>query len=84
MTVQINKNLSNSNNLTHKSNWKTDYKKEPSEYTVVDKSTIFFYYLQNSTNIKTYGKVVQLIDSFIDELVKRGKSSFASQSRTLH
>ena len=43
--VQINKDFSNSYNLTPKSNLKIDHKKEPSKYTcetVVNKSKTFF------------------------------------------
>ena len=45
ITVQINKEFFNSNNLTPKSNLKSEHKKQPSEYTretVVDKSTTFY------------------------------------------
>ena len=88
VTVQINKDFSNSNNLTPKSNLKSKHKKKSSKYTretVVDKSTTSFDDLQNPTVNKTHDKVAQSIDSFIDELVEGGgvgENSFASQTRT--
>ena len=85
VTVQISKDFSDSNNLTPKSNLKTDHKKEPSEYireTVVDKSETFFDDLRNLIGNKTHEKVAQSIDSFIDELVEGEESSIASQTRS--
>ena len=85
VTVQIDKDILNLNNLTPKSNLKTNHKKEPIEYpceTVVNKSRTFFDHLQNPTGNKIHEKVAQSIDSFIDELVEVEESSFASQTRT--
>ena len=85
VTVQINKEFSNSNNLTRKYSLKSEHKKKPSEYTsetVVDKSTTFFDDLQNPTGNKTHDKAAQSIDSFIDELVEGEEGLFASQKRT--
>ena len=73
VAVQINKDFSNSNNLTPKPNLKTNHKKQSSQYTcetVVDKSKIVFDDLQNFNGNKTHEKLAQSIDSFIDELVK--------------
>ena len=59
-TAQINKDFFNSNNLTPKSNLKTDHRKKSSEYThetIVDKPTLFFDDLQNPTGNKTHDKV---------------------------
>ena len=85
VTVQINEDFSHSNNLTPKSNLKTDRKKEPSEYTretVVDKSKTFFDDLQKLTRNKTHETVARSIDSFFDELVGGEGSSVASQTKT--
>ena len=85
LAVQINKDFSNSDNLTPKSNLKTDHKKEPSKYTcetVVDKSKTFSDDLQNFMGNKIHEKIAQSIDNFIDELVEGEDSSFPIQTRT--
>ena len=43
----------------------------------------FFDDLQSLTGNKTYEKVAQSIDSFIDELAEWEESSFTSQTRTI-
>ena len=43
----------------------------------------FFDDLQSLTGNKTYEKVAQSVDSFIDELAEGEESSFTSQTRTI-
>ena len=84
-TKSTKSDFSDSNNLTPKSNLKTDHKNEPGEYireTVVDKSKTFFDDLRKLIGNKTHEKVAQSIDSFIDELIEGEESSFASQTRS--
>ena len=66
--------------------WKLIIRKSPANIPVkllLTSPKCFFDDLQSLTGNKTYEKVAQSIDSFIDELAEGEESSFTSQTRTI-